>query len=216
VTDRRLSDGIGLWCEVRHTFAGKPALFLDRDGVVIEDRRYVGQPQDVHLLAGVAAAIARCNTAGIPVVLVTNQSGIGRGFYGWPDFEAVQRVMEQALSEQGAHLDGVFACAYHKGGRSPYDVADHPWRKPGPGMMLEAAERLGLDLGGSWIVGDKADDLAAGRAAGLSGGILVTSQYGDVQAQRAHALASAGFRILAFTDLAAAATHLVSALTEGH
>ena len=92
----------GLWYEVysgSQCLAGRPALFLDRDGVVVEDTQYLGRAQDVRMLAGAGEAIARCNTLGIPVVLVSNQSGIARGLYDWSGFAAVQAAIASALAE---------------------------------------------------------------------------------------------------------------------
>ncbi len=125
------------------------------------------------MLAGAAAAIARCNALRIPVIVVSNQSGIARGLYDWHGFAAVQGVIEHALEAAGARLDAVFACAHHGEGRAPLNIADHPWRKPNPGMLMDAAKRMTLDLPRSWIAGDRASDIAAGKAAGLAGGILI-------------------------------------------
>jgi D-glycero-D-manno-heptose 1,7-bisphosphate phosphatase len=176
----------GLWCEI---FAGdcanRPALFLDRDGVVIEDSHYLGHPERMRMLPGAANAIARCNRFGIPVVLVSNQSGIARGLYGWDGFQAVQAAVAATLAESGAHLDAVLACAYHGDGNAPLNVADHHWRKPNPGMIVAAAERMRLDLSRSWIVGDRASDVAAGQAAGLQGAVLISL---DDSPERASAL----------------------------
>jgi D-glycero-D-manno-heptose 1,7-bisphosphate phosphatase len=176
----------GLWCDIgpapAAALAGRAALFLDRDGVIIVDTHYLCRAEDMRMIPGAAAAIARCNKLGIPVVVVTNQAGIGRGYYTWDDFHAVQRALAGELEAAGAHLDGVLACAYHGEGREPLRVADHPWRKPNPGMILEAARRMKLDLARSWIVGDRAHDLAAGAAAGLAGGTLVAADGGELPA----------------------------------
>ena len=96
------------------------------------------------MLAGAGEAIARCNTLGIPVIVVSNQSGIARGLYDWSGFAAVQAAIVSALAETGARLDAVFACAHHADGKAPMNVADHPWRKPNPGMIVAAAERMKL------------------------------------------------------------------------
>ena len=168
----------GCWCELEPNhldFAGRPALFLDRDGVIVEDTGYPGRAEDAHVLAGAAAAIARCNALRIPVIVVSNQSGIARGLYDWNGFAAVQGVIEDALAAAGARLDAVFACAYHGNGRAPLNIADHPWRKPNPGMIIDSAARMALDLPRSWIAGDHGSDIAAGKAAGLAGGILILS-----------------------------------------
>ena len=175
-------DDPGLCCQTGDAdWAFRAALFLDRDGVIVADTGYLGRAEDVRLLGGAAAAIGRCNALGIPVVVVTNQSGIGRGYYDWSGFAAVQATLVAALAGAGARLDAVLACAYHADGKEPLRVAAHPWRKPKPGMILAAAERMNLDLSRSWIVGDKADDLAAGAAAGLAGGTLLITDDGAGQ-----------------------------------
>jgi len=188
-----LIDQLGLWCEISAAdCAGRAAVFLDRDGVIIEDTGYLHRARDLRLLPGAAGAIGRCNRLGIPIVLVTNQSGIGRGYYGWSDFTALQAALAAALAKEGAHVDAVFACAFHGEAKDAYRVADHAWRKPNPGMIVAAGERMGLDLPRSWIVGDRAGDLAAGRAAGLEGGVLVGAAHDE--GERAEALALAGGR----------------------
>ena len=186
--------GDGLWSEIAAgNFAGRPALFLDRDGVIVEDTHYLGRAQDVRMLAGAGEAIARCNTLGIPVIVVSNQSGIARGLYDWSGFAAVQAAIASALAQAGARLDAVFACAHHADGKAPLNVADHPWRKPNPGMIVAAAERMKLDLAHSWIAGDRASDLAAGKAAGLAGGILDFIARGRRRARRRDAIAQRRF-----------------------
>jgi D-glycero-D-manno-heptose 1,7-bisphosphate phosphatase len=195
------NEDAGLWCEVdAATLPGRAALFLDRDGVIVTDTHYLCRVEDVRMIAGAAAAIARCNRLRIPVVVVTNQAGIGRGYYGWDDFHAVQGALTAALAADGAHLDGVVACAYHADGRAALRVADHPWRKPNPGMIVEAARRMQLDLSRSWIVGDRAHDLAAGAAAGLPGGTLLAADAPERQA--AAELASDRFIVETAPDLA--------------
>jgi D-glycero-D-manno-heptose 1,7-bisphosphate phosphatase len=170
----------GLWVErigSRVFPAGTPALFLDRDGTINVDTGYPGDPAEMVLRADIAAVIAATNRAGIPVIIVTNQSGIARGYFGWGDFAAVNGRVLDLLRADNAFVDMVVACAYHEAGSGPLAVADHPMRKPNPGMLLEAAKRLGLDLQRSLIIGDKKADMEAGQRAGLSQGWLV-----DVQA----------------------------------
>lgn len=123
-------------------------------------------------------AIATLNAAAIPVVLITNQAGIGRGYYGWPNFLAVQACIESALQTAGAWLDGVWACAHHPDGIPPYCQEGDWYRKPSPGMLLDAAQQMNLDLSRSWLVGDKIIDLEAGIHAGLSGVVLARTGYG--------------------------------------
>ncbi len=165
----------GVWYQIAPgDFANRAALFLDRDGVIVEDTRYLGRPENLRMLPGAADAIARCNALGIPVVVVSNQSGIARRYYDWDGFHAVQMAVAGALQKAGARLDAIFACAYHADGRVPLNVGDHPWRKPNPGMILAAVDHMKLDLARSWIVGDRDSDVAAGRAARLCGGILLS------------------------------------------
>jgi len=193
-------DGDHLWSQVLNRAQGpgrRGGLFLDRDGVVVEEVHYLHKPADVQLIDGAAQVVAEANRRGIPVVLITNQAGIGRGHYGWSDFIAVHDRLNDELAALGAFVNAVFACPHHGDGRPPYDRADHPWRKPNPGMLLAAAERLPLRLAESWIVGDRATDIEAGRNAGLAGGIHVATGYGAEAAERARALAFAGDRFLA-------------------
>jgi D-glycero-D-manno-heptose 1,7-bisphosphate phosphatase len=198
----------GLRCEIgARTFLGRPALFLDRDGVVVVDTDYLGRVEELQMIAGSAEAIARCNALGIPVVLVTNQSGIARGYYDWNGFEAVQAALSDELARSGAHLDAVLACAYHRDGNGPLRIDNHPWRKPNPGMIVTAAKRMGLDLARSWIVGDQVHDLAAGRAAGVAGGTLLT--VGSLGRQQAFALAGVQFTVDLASNLADAVTKLL-------
>lgn len=200
---------LGLWCQIgRSDFSGRPALFLDRDGVIVKDTHYLGRPEHMHLIEGAALAIARCNALGIPIVVVTNQSGIGRGYYDWDSFHAVQAALCSALALAGARLDAVLACAYHSDGAEQFRIADHPWRKPNPGMILEATNRMALDLARSWIIGDRVGDIAAGRSAGLRGGILITTDQGA----RPDALpfGNGDFSIDTAPDLASAVAMLLS------
>jgi D-glycero-D-manno-heptose 1,7-bisphosphate phosphatase len=201
------SEDAGLWCEVDAAVPpGRAALLLDRDGVIVADTHYLCRVEDMRMIAGAAVAISRCNRLGIPVVVVTNQAGIGRGYYGWDAFHAVQGALKAALAADGAHLDGILACAYHADGLAPLRVDNHPWRKPNPGMIVEAARRLRLDLPRSWIVGDRAHDLAAGAAARLAGGTLLKA---DAQERQAAAkLASARFIVDTASDLAGAVAAL--------
>ncbi|WP_343562188.1 D-glycero-alpha-D-manno-heptose-1,7-bisphosphate 7-phosphatase [Kiloniella sp. b19] len=157
-----------------------PALFLDRDGVVVEEVNYLSSPEDVALEAGVASQIAEANAAGIPVVLVTNQSGLARGYFEWADFAAVQERLHALLTAQGARLDMVLACPYHRDGQR-FVHANHPFRKPNPGMLLEAAGTLQLDLEKSVMVGDSLSDIQAAFNAGLRTAAHVLTGHGDGQ-----------------------------------
>ncbi len=200
-----LVDGIGIWCEITDQHcSGRSAIFLDRDGVIVEDTDFLGRADDLRMIPRASQAIARCNRLGIPIALISNQSGIGRGFYVWKDFKAVQAALVAALAREGAHLDAVLACAYHADAAGPYRIADHSWRKPEPGMIWEASKRMGLDLANSWVIGDRASDLAAGRAASLRGGVLVTTGHGKNEQDVALAIADERFIVKVSPNLAAA------------
>jgi D-glycero-D-manno-heptose 1,7-bisphosphate phosphatase len=156
----------------------KPAIFLDRDGTLNEEVDFLSDPEQLVLIPGAAAAVARLNAKGIPVVVVTNQSGIGRGHYDWQDFAAVMTRMGALLAQENAWLDAVYASPHHEHAQGEYAVPDHPERKPNPGMLLRAAAEHGLDLSRSWMVGDKDIDLEAGRRAGCRVA-LVRTGYGS-------------------------------------
>ncbi len=137
------------------------------------DHGYVGTPSRVDLIAATGALIKHANACGVPVIVVTNQSGVGRGYFDWTDFEATMDVIHNGLAQKGACIDAVLACAYHQDGNAPYDIADHPMRKPQPGMINTACEAFSLDRTRSLIAGDSWTDMQAGQRAGLCGGIYV-------------------------------------------
>jgi D-glycero-D-manno-heptose 1,7-bisphosphate phosphatase len=144
----------------------RPAVFLDRDGTLIEDRHYLADPALVRVLAGVAAGLRRLREAGYVCVVVTNQSGICRGMFAEADYHRVHAEMLRQLAAEGATIDAAYFCPAApaaEGGE------EHPDRKPAPGMLLRAAADLGLDVSRSWTIGDAARDLEAGRRAGCRG-----------------------------------------------
>jgi histidinol-phosphate phosphatase family protein len=152
--------------------AKRPAVFLDRDGTLIADVPYVGDPAQVRLLPGSADAVQRLRRAGFACIVVSNQSAVGRGMITLDQMHAVHRELVRQLTAAGAALDGNYWCPYAP--QSPdKTVIEHVDRKPGPGMLLRAARDLNLDLTNSWIIGDQASDMLAGRNAGCRGGILV-------------------------------------------
>lgn len=191
-----------LWLEVTGTARRAPALFLDRDGAVIEEKYNLSDPAGVALIPGAADTIRWAADRGWHVVLVTNQSGIGRGLFGWPEFAAVQARMTGLLADRGATLDAVLACPFHPQGKGSLRHGDHPTRKPNPGMLLAAAERLDIVLSESWIVGDRVRDIAAGRNAGLAGAVHVATGHGG-EAEQALALAGEGFSVHPAASIAA-------------
>ena len=157
----------------------RPAIFLDRDGVVIEDAHYVGTPERVRLLPGAAEAVVELNRAGWPVVIVTNQAGVARGLFPAAAVERVHAHLRELLAGYRARVEAFYFCPHHPEG----EVADYrracECRKPQPGMLRRAAAELGLDLAASWMVGDRASDLEAGAAAGTRT-VLVRTGYGSL------------------------------------
>lgn len=176
----RFHPELGMWIRSAAQSASgpRPALFLDRDGVIIEDPGYLANAAEVALIPGAAEVIASANRLRVPVVEVTNQAGIARGYYGWEEFLRVEEALARRLAAQGAAIDAAFACPYHRDGVTPWAHPAHPARKPRPGMLLAAAQLLKLDLSRSWIVGDKLADLQAGYNASLRGGLHVLTGHG--------------------------------------
>ncbi len=142
------------------------------------------------------------------MVLITNQSGIARGYFGWREFAAVQEGIAAALGAAGARIDAVYACPHHPTGRPPYRHPDHPARKPNPGMLRRAAEALSLDLARSWLIGDRVVDIGAARAGGLAGAVHVLTGYGAGEREAAARLEAPGFELLLCASIAEAASLL--------
>jgi len=145
------------------------ALFVDRDGVIIADADYPADPAAVRLLPGAAAALARARAAGWLLIGVSNQSGIGRGYYGEAEFTAVQRRVDDDLAAAGAGLDALYYCPH-----APAD--DCRCRKPRTGLLEEAATRFRWVAERSWLVGDKLSDAQLARSAGLRAVLVLTGK----------------------------------------
>jgi D-glycero-D-manno-heptose 1,7-bisphosphate phosphatase len=200
-------DAEGVWCEVSASYSqGGPALFLDRDGVVVEEADYLHRVDDIAICAGAAVVISVANANAIPVVLVTNQSGIGRGYYGWAEFCAVQEAIQSAIAQEGAHFDAVYACPHHRDGQGAFAHPDHPARKPNPGMLQRAAAALDIDMVRSWLVGDHASDIEAAKRAGLAGALHVLTGHGLGERAAAMALSGPRFDVRSATSIADALT----------
>lgn len=152
-----------------------PAAFLDRDGTIIADLEYIARPEDVHLLPGAAAAITRLNAAGIPVVVITNQSGIARGLLDLDAYETVRARLDELLGARGARIDASYFCPHHPEITGPCDC-----RKPGTLLHGTAAAELGLDLARSAYIGDRWRDIAPALAFG-GRGILITGPATPVE-----------------------------------
>ncbi|MCA1944611.1 MAG: HAD family hydrolase [Desulfovibrio sp.] len=167
-----------------------PAVFLDRDGVLIKDKHYLCEPEQVELLPGVAAGLARLVAAGLLPVVVSNQSGVGRGYFTCAEVDAVHARMQALLAAQGVPLRHVYYCPhappgkegnqFKQGGREARACV---CRKPAPGLIHAAVADLGIQLKGSFMIGDKRSDVALGRAVGIPA-ILVTTGHGAAELAR--------------------------------
>lgn len=141
----------------------KPALFLDRDGIVNVDQGYVYRKEDFEFVEGIFDLCQAFREKGYLIVIVTNQSGIARGFYTEQDYLILSRWMEKEFLKGGIEIDGIYHCPDH-----PDFTEDSFMRKPNPGMLLQAATDLHIDLENSLLIGDKTSDLQAGQRAGLT------------------------------------------------
>ena len=144
------------------------AVFLDRDGTIIEAHGYINDPNQVRLIPGAADAILRLSEGGHLVVLVSNQSGIARGLLDDETLSRVHGRLEELLREEGVSLDRAYYCPYLDGPEAKVDAyrRDSELRKPKPGMLLQAARELNIDLSRSWVIGDSPCDVEAGLRAG--------------------------------------------------
>jgi len=161
---------------------GSRAVFLDRDGTIIEDPGFLHEPDKVKLLPGAAEAIRRLNDAGYRVIIVTNQSGIARGRFTVADYEAVQQRLGALLAAHGARLDGAYLCPHHPQLTGPCDC-----RKPGLKLFRDAQAAFDIDFAQSWWVGDRLSDVQPARVLG-GHGVLVTTGEGNLHQGQARAL----------------------------
>ncbi|MEM9738968.1 MAG: HAD family hydrolase [Pseudomonadota bacterium] len=147
----------------------RPALFLDRDGVLNVDRGYVSRVEDLEWIDGAMDCVARFNQRGWYVFVVTNQTGIARGLYSESDMETVHRHLLSAFIQNGAQIDRIYFCADHPEGCVPQYTRETINRKPGPGMLLRAMADFPVRRESSFLIGDKPKDIAAAHAAGVGG-----------------------------------------------
>ncbi len=158
------------------------AVFLDRDGTINVEKEYLHRPEEFAFIPGAPEAIRLLKEAGFLVIVVTNQSGVGRGYYDEAAVHRLHRYMDGELSRFGTGVDGYYLCPHHPlHGVGPYRRACG-CRKPLPGMLLEAARDFSVDLAASWIVGDKRADVEAGLAAGCRP-VLVRTGYGEEETE---------------------------------
>jgi D-glycero-D-manno-heptose 1,7-bisphosphate phosphatase len=146
-------------------------VFVDRDGTIIEDPGYLADPGGLRLIPGAAEGVAQLNAAGIPVVVVTNQSGIARGLYGWEQYRAVKTRLDTLLARFGARLDATYVCPHHPSVTGPCTC-----RKPSPRLFTEAAEALRIDLAQAVWIGDRMSDVEPALAFGGTGLLVLTGE----------------------------------------
>ena len=150
--------------------SGVPAVFLDRDGVLIEDTGYPHLEAHLRIMPGAGAAVRRLNNAGYLCVIVTNQSGVARGMFTEEQMHAFNGLVVRRLAEAGGEIAAVYACPFHaEGVVEAYIHPDHPDRKPNPGMILRAMADLGIDPANSFMIGDQPSDMEAARRADVVG-----------------------------------------------
>ncbi|QDU77818.1 D-glycero-beta-D-manno-heptose-1,7-bisphosphate 7-phosphatase [Bremerella volcania] len=198
------------------TGPGRPAVFLDRDGTINEEVKYLGSPHQLRLIPGVAEAIARLNQVSIPVIVVTNQSGIARGYYTEDDVQDVHNYMDKLLADHGASVSAYYYCPHHPDAIVKKYAVDCECRKPRIGMLSAAAAQENVSLSQAYVVGDKRSDLRAAVNAGARG-ILVRTGYGTkTEEELLHESEATGAALVTniVDDLAAAVEQILSQLNQ--
>ena len=183
-----------------------PAIvFLDRDGTIVEDTHFISRPEDVRLLPGAAEGIARLNQAGIPVVVVTNQSGIGRGYFTVADYQRVTDTITGELAKAGARVDAVYYCPH-----APSNSEPCPCRKPGTALFDEALGKFGIPGSRAAFVGDRVRDVSPALPFGGTGYLIVSDsttpedvEWAEREAVTVSSLGEAVGRMLGLTDAGA-------------
>jgi len=174
----------------------RPALFLDRDGVVIMDRDYLSDPDQVELLPGVPETMKAAAAAGYLLIGISNQSGLGRGMFTIREFTAVMNRLDDLLAQSGTGFDGFYYCPH-----SPEDGCE--CRKPKAGLLAEAGETCSWNAAASWVVGDKTSDVALGRGCEM-GSVLVRTGHGAAHEREVGQLWENDPKVLIAEDLPAA------------
>ena len=167
--------------------AVEPAIFIDRDNTLIHNDGDLGDPNEVTLIDNVGSGLRALREAGYRIVVVTNQGGVARGKFTEADVDAVHQriaVLVDQAAKRPRVIDRFYYCPYHPEAEVKAYRRDHPWRKPNPGMLIQAAHDLGLELTASWMIGDQSRDVSSGRAAGCQT-ILITTD--EERARDAHA-----------------------------
>ena len=184
-------DNYGMWREVcvpPGSLGQRAALFLDRDGTIIELVDYIEKAEDVKPIPDAMNLIVSARENNMAIILVTNQSGIGRGCFDWEAFASVQNAVNNEVALAGGQIDAIYACPAIPGSNAMC-------RKPNPGMLLAGALDLGIDLSGSWIVGDTVADMIAGARAGIPNGWLVNTGYGLQDREKALKITNEHFQV---------------------
>lgn len=156
----------------------RPAVFLDRDGTLIPDLGYLSDPKHVKLYRGTAEALKLLRQAGFYLFVVTNQSGVARGYFPESTVKSVHKRLRAMLKAKGALIDAFFYCPHYRAGEAKRYVKVCDCRKPKPGMVKQALRKYPIDLQHSYMVGDKIDDMELARNAKVAGGILVRTGNG--------------------------------------
>ncbi len=188
---------------MEHT--SRPAVFLDRDGTLNVDVDFLDDPAELVLIDGAAEAVLALNEAGFVVAVVTNQSGIARGYLDEARLAEIHGRLEAELGAAGAHLDGIFYCPHHPTEGAPPYRRPCECRKPAPGLLRAATEELDLDLSRSFVIGDSPRDIEAGAALGVPGYLV-----GDSARQL-----PPGATAIRVADLATAVEHLLREVRQG-
>ena len=183
-----------------------PAVFLDRDGTLIEEAGYLDSVDKIALFPSTVDALRVLARAGFRLVVVTNQSGIALGLFDEPFVRHTHDTLQARLVAAGTAIDGYYFCPHHPAGQVPELTVTCDCRKPGPALVHQAAEDLGIDLSRSWMIGDRWGDVQVAARAGLAGGILVRTGYG--RSSEAHPVDDVGAAFIA-DDVMEAASWLL-------
>ncbi|OGP65814.1 MAG: hypothetical protein A3K22_05090 [Deltaproteobacteria bacterium RBG_16_42_7] len=157
----------------------QPAVFLDRDGTINQDTGYIDSPERLFIIDGAASAIKRLNSKGFRVVVITNQSGVGRGYFTKEAADSVNKKLEEVLKREGAHLDGIYYCPHH-----PDDNCE--CRKPRIGLLEKAKNDLAIDFKKSYVIGDKGSDIEIAQSIGGKGILVLTGSGKDEKQKLDH------------------------------
>lgn len=157
--------------------SGRPALFLDRDGVINVDHGYVYRSEDFEFIDGIFDLCQSAQSLGYTLIVITNQAGIGRGYYTEDDFHRLTEWMCAEFEREGICISGVYFCPYHPDyGVGSYKI-ESECRKPNPGMLLQAAKEQKIDMEKSVLIGDKKSDIEAGMSAGVELSLLYCPEH---------------------------------------